>query len=168
MKKRHLAIVVVIAIAVVAVALVWLYAQNRQDAMEQNAAEETRIASSPSDNTTEETSDNDAPGTYTTYDAETFSSDTSQRILFFHAPWCPQCRQLDSELSAQQDSNTLPQNISIYKIDYDSNQDLRQQYGVTLQTTFIAVDADEGLVRKFVAYDNPTYDSLNQQFLDEL
>lgn len=117
----------------------------------------------------EQTNSNESPsaanGIYADYNEEKFSSESAdtRRILFFHAPWCPQCRALDKELT----SNTLPKNLIIYKVDYDTNQALRQKYGVTLQTTFIEVAADGSLKQKFVAYQSPTYASLQAGLLSK-
>lgn len=100
------------------------------------------------------------PGSYTSYSQQAYAdSAKTRRILFFHAPWCPQCRQLDKEISA----NTVPSGITILKIDYDTNQPLRAKYGVTLQTTFIEVDVDGAKVKSVVAYNEPTYANLAKQ-----
>lgn len=77
-------------------------------------------------------------------------------LLFFHAPWCPQCRSVESDILAQ----GVPDGLTIIKVDYDSRQDLRQQYGVTLQTTFVEVDADGTELQKHVAYDDPRLDAV--------
>jgi hypothetical protein len=46
---------------------------------------------------------------------------------------------------------------SVVKVDYDSNQDLRAEYGVTQQTTFVEVDSSgKKLQDNFVAYSDPT------------
>lgn len=101
-----------------------------------------------------------APGSYQIYsDTAYASAKDSRRILFFHAPWCPQCRQLDKEITA----NKLPDGIAILKVDYDTSSTLRAKYGVTLQTTFIEVDADGNKVKGVVAYNEPTYANLTKQ-----
>lgn len=48
----------------------------------------------------------------------------------------------------------------MFKVDYDSATDLRQRYGVTLQTTVVFVDDDGGEISKSVLYDEPSVDSL--------
>ncbi len=99
-------------------------------------------------------------GSYQLYSDEAYASTIdSRRILFFHAPWCPQCRQLDKEILA----NKLPDGIAILKVDYDTSSKLRIQYGVTLQTTFVEVDRDGNKVKSIVAYDEPTYANLSKQ-----
>ncbi len=81
-----------------------------------------------------------ANGRYTDYDASKISAtgyDTT--VLFFHAPWCPECQAFDNAIKNGQ----VPAGTQILKVDYDSNKDLRQKYGVTVQTTFVRV-ADNG------------------------
>ncbi len=95
-------------------------------------------------------------GKYLDYDAELASNTTGSRILFFHAPWCPQCRELDASIKA----GTVPKGTTIFKVDYDSNQKLRQQYGVTIQTTLVLLDDAGDEVKKYVAYDEPNLDTV--------
>jgi len=101
-------------------------------------------------------------GRYENYSAEAFENDkTTQRLLFFHASWCPQCRELDASILA----TSLPAGVVIYKVDYDSQQDLRKKYGVTLQTTVVKVDKDGNKLQSFVAYDEPTFSSVERELL---
>lgn len=96
------------------------------------------------------------PGAYKDYSSAEVAATAGKKVLFFHAPWCPQCRQLDAEIKA----GSLPSGVTVFKIDYDSNQALRQKYGVTLQTTFVTIDDNGNLVKKYVAYDEPTLAAL--------
>lgn len=96
-------------------------------------------------------------GSYAGYSEQAFTEASSQtRILFFHAPWCPQCRSLDESIKQQE----LPDNTVIFKVDYDTNQNLRQKYGVTLQTTLVRVDDKGEKVKSVVAYNNPIYSAV--------
>lgn len=102
-----------------------------------------------------------ATGTYVDYSAEQFQKTTGTRILYFHAKWCPQCRALEADILASQ----IPAGVTIFKIDYDSNQGLRQQYGVRLQTTLVLVDQNGNKQKDFVAYDTPTLQAVRQNLL---
>lgn len=95
-------------------------------------------------------------GAYVEYSDDAIAQAKGRVLLFFHAPWCPQCRSVESDILAQ----GVPDGVTIIKVDYDSRQDLRQQYGVTLQTTFVEVDADGAEVQKHVAYDDPHLDAV--------
>ena len=108
-----------------------------------------------------ETINTSTAGIYTTYTKSKFESSTGTRLLFFHAPWCPQCRALDADIK----SADLPEGITILKVDYDSNQDLRSEYGVTIQTTVVKVDESGKLVKKYVAYEKPTFSSIEENLL---
>lgn len=93
-----------------------------------------------------------SPGAYVEYSDAALAAAEGTRVLFFHAPWCPQCRALEEDIEA----NGVPDGVTILKVDYDSQQDLRQRYDVRLQTTLVALDdAGEG-AGLFVAYDDPT------------
>lgn len=100
-------------------------------------------------------------GKYLPYQAQTLAQTSGTRILFFHAPWCPQCRQLENSIEA----GTIPSGVTIFKVDYDSNQKLRQQYGVTIQTTLVLLDQNGNEVKKYVAYDQPNLQAVVQNLL---
>lgn len=61
-----------------------------------------------------------------------------KRIYFFHAPWCPTCRPADAAF--QKDAAHIPENVVLFKTDYDTSAELKKQYAVTYQHTFIQVD----------------------------
>lgn len=125
---------------------------------------ETNISSMSSDNSqvTSTPSESLSRGRYENYSAEAFDNEkTSQRLLFFHASWCPQCRELEASILA----TPLPAGVVIYKVDYDSRQDLRKKYGVTLQTTVVKVDKDGNKLQSFVAYNEPTFNSVKRELL---
>ena len=96
-----------------------------------------------------------AAGTYVEYSDAALAAAEGTPVLFFHAPWCPQCRALEEDIIA----SGVPEGVTILKVDYDSRQDLRQRHGVTLQTTLVAVDESGEATSVFVAYDDPTLES---------
>ncbi|HEX5798443.1 MAG TPA: thioredoxin family protein [Candidatus Saccharimonadales bacterium] len=166
MKKTtviSLAIVVLIAIAVV-----FVLVAKKADAPaventdgQSNQAEPVNQEKSVSQ---DEAQDASAAGQYTEYDKAKLASSESENYLFFHAPWCPQCRAIENSINA---GGHIPNDVTIYKIDYDSNQELRKQYGVTLQTTFVKVDKQGNFIDKYVAYDEPTIDSVVENFINK-
>lgn len=100
----------------------------------------------------------DAPaeGAYLDYTDGAIEATAGPKVLFFHASWCPQCRQLDEELLAE----GAPDGLTVFKVDYDSRTDLRQKYGVTLQTTVVFVDDRGELISSSVLYEHPSIESL--------
>lgn len=76
-------------------------------------------------------------GDYTDARAADRSYDTT--ILFFHAPWCSECRAFEQAIQ----SGTVPAGVQILKVDYDTRTDLRQKYGVRIQSTFVELDDDD-------------------------
>lgn len=102
-----------------------------------------------------------AKGAYTPYSETAFVKvPAERRLIFFHAPWCPQCREIDEDLNTQ----PLPDGVTIFKADYDTNQELRKKYGVTLQTTFVEVNIDGDKVSSYVAYETPNFDAVKNAF----
>jgi thiol-disulfide isomerase/thioredoxin len=107
------------------------------------------------------TTQTSAAGTYADYSAESVAGAKGARVLFFHAPWCPQCRQLDTSIK----EGKIPLDVTIYKVDYDKNQALRQKYGVTIQTTLVLLDEQGNEVKKYVAYDQPSLTAVIENLL---
>jgi thiol-disulfide isomerase/thioredoxin len=100
-------------------------------------------------------------GDYVEYSDTAIADAKGTILLFFHATWCPQCRSLDSDIVA----SGVPDDVTIIKVDYDSHQDLRQKYGVTMQTTFVKVDSAGGALSSFVAYSDPRLQSVIDEML---
>lgn len=101
-------------------------------------------------------------GEYVDYSESNLASAKGEKILFFHAPWCPQCRSIEKGIL----EDKVPNGFTIIKVDYDTNQDLRQKYGVTLQTTFVRINDNNELIDKYVAYDEPTFSSVENNLLN--
>jgi thiol-disulfide isomerase/thioredoxin len=57
-------------------------------------------------------------------------------VLFFNASWCPTCRIADENFAEE----AFPAGLTVVSVDFDDNTQLRQQYGVTVQHTFVQVD----------------------------
>ena len=105
-----------------------------------------------------EPSADDAPiaGVYMDYRDGVIEATPGTKVLFFHATWCPQCRALDEQLR----NEGSPDGVTVFKVDYDDRVDLRQKYGVTLQTTVVYVGDDGEKLSSAVLYDDPSIESL--------
>lgn len=161
--NRRLIIIIALIVAVIAGAFAYLALQNSGEDTTQESAQtapaKTEEAAPAADTAKQPASS--TPGAYKDYSANVIASTNGTKILFFHAPWCPQCRQLEGSIKA----GTIPDNVTIFKVDYDSSQALRQKYGVTIQTTLVKVDDSGNLVKRYVAYDEPTLDNLKANLL---
>ncbi len=73
---------------------------------------------------------------YTDYSENAFASTSWKKVLFFHATWCPSCNAADKNLKAE----TIAEWLNVFKLDFDSNTDLRKKYWVVAQHTFVYVD----------------------------
>jgi thiol-disulfide isomerase/thioredoxin len=62
------------------------------------------------------------------------------KVLFFHAAWCPECKEADATLKSWFPSKDFAR--SVYKVDYDTAKELKVKYGVTYQHTFVVVDGN--------------------------
>jgi len=87
-------------------------------------------------------------GTVEAYSPEKLAlAESGKVLLFFHAAWCPICRILDAEAEANPD--IIPENLTVLKVDYDSATALKKKYGVTVQHTFVQVDASGAAIAKW-------------------
>ena len=160
--KRHSKKLIILFI-LAAIAVSVLYLLLRPEPASTPSATEAPLSQVPASQTEtpkEVDADVDTPGVYTDYSEAALADAKGTRLLFFHAPWCPQCRELDASIR----SSALPDDLTILKVDYDTNQSLRQKYGVTLQTTVVQVDGAGKKVKSFVAYDSPTFDAVKAAF----
>jgi len=147
--KRHLLHIGGALVAVVAIVF-GVYVFNSQPAASpsQNVVDDS---TSQSDSVSADSADQEvaAQGRYVAYEADLVGDERyDQTMLFFYAPWCPECKAFDGELS----NSEIPDGIQVLRVDYDSAGDLRKKYGVTTQTTFVRVDADGAKQALWVGY----------------
>lgn len=92
------------------------------------------IETIPTDEPEEPTLD---PARYELYTPENRAIYEGDRpfALFFHASWCPICRTVESELKAN--LSNYPDGFLILQADYDTDIELRQEFGITTQTSFV-------------------------------
>ncbi len=157
-KKILFTVIGIIVLITASITYVILSPNKGTIAEEMTVATEDSLASTP---TPAPTDTEPQQGTYTDYTEGAIASTKGTKLLFFHAPWCPQCRQV--EASIQKDG--IPSGVTVFKIDYDSNQKLREKYGVTLQTTFVKVDDEGNKIASYVAYEEPQFSSVERELL---
>jgi len=87
-------------------------------------------------------------GSYESYSPEKIAkAATGNVVLFFRASWCPTCISLNKDIKAN--LNKIPASLTILDVDYDNSFDLKKKYGVTFQHTFVQVDKDGNLIKKW-------------------
>lgn len=89
-----------------------------------------------------------APASFVSYEDYQAAKDKytdSKVVLFFNAKWCPACQAITKSLTAN--PGQLPAKTTVVSVDYDSHTDLRQQYEVTMQHTFVQIDA-QGMAQR--------------------
>jgi thiol-disulfide isomerase/thioredoxin len=75
---------------------------------------------------------------YAAYSADKSKYSGSKVVLYFTAPWCPSCQETNKNL----DADGAPAGLTVVRVDYDSETDLKKQYGITVQHSFVQVDED--------------------------
>jgi thiol-disulfide isomerase/thioredoxin len=75
---------------------------------------------------------------FTTLDAALALAAKGPTILFFAADWCPYCQ---ADLKDINTHGNKISDVSIIVVDYDTARDLENTYGVTVQDTFVQIDA---------------------------
>ena len=127
-----------------------------QKAMMEKKAMEEKEAMTKTETTKTETMMK--AGSYEAYSSEkvTMASATHQVVLFFRAGWCPSCRVIDADIKANM--SKIPGSLAILDVDYDNSTALKQKYGVTYQHTFVQVDSNGNLIKKWSG--SPTLSAL--------
>lgn len=81
--------------------------------------------------------------------AFTKASKNGNTLLFFAATlWCNSCSALDDEIKER--SNTIPDGITILKVDYDNDRATSTKYGVTQQHTLVYLDANGNEIKRWI------------------
>jgi hypothetical protein len=148
-------VIAIVAIAGVLIAAVAGLAISRA-LTTSTLADPTPGASSPSSGSptpTSTPSEAATPGVYVDYSDTAIADADGRVVLFFHAPWCSQCVQLEKDILAE----GVPDGVTVIKVDWDTNQALEQQYGVPMRTTFVELGDDGAVLQLHVAYEQPRF-----------
>jgi len=84
---------------------------------------------------------------YSDYSEDLVKNSTWNIVLQFHANWCPSCVSLDKNLMWSK----IPENLTILKVDYDKESDLKEKYSITMQHTSVLVDSEWNMIKKWVS-----------------
>jgi len=75
---------------------------------------------------------------YTDIEAAKALAAKSPTVLFFAADWCPYCQADFKDINA---NGSRLGDITIVVVDYDKERELERTYAVTVQDTFVQIDA---------------------------
>lgn len=90
-----------------------------------------------------------ASGRYAAYSEAALSAEGyDTNVVFFFAPWCPECRAFKEAINAA----SIPDGVQVLEADFDSSTELKSKYGVTLQSTFVKVSDSGAQQAKYVGY----------------
>jgi thiol-disulfide isomerase/thioredoxin len=78
---------------------------------------------------------------YETYQNSGDAYTDTNVVLFFNASWCSTCKKARDNFESSLDQ--FPPDLTIVVVDFDENVDLKKQYGVTVQHTFVQIN-DQG------------------------
>jgi len=78
---------------------------------------------------------------FTTLEAAEALAAKQPTVLFFAADWCPYCQADLKDINAN--GNQLG-DVAIVVADYDRAAELKAKYGITVQDTFVQIDASGG------------------------
>ena len=151
---------VIAGVIVLAVIIVGVYtsqsskkeAMMAKDQMEQKAMADQKMAEEKAMMEKKTMEEKDAmmkAGSYEAYAPEKMmlASATHDVVLFFRANWCPTCRAVDADIKAN--LSKIPSSLAILDVNYDNSTALKQKYGVTYQHTFVQVDSQGNLIKKW-------------------
>lgn len=95
---------------------------------------------------------------YLPYDAGKLTNGKTS-VLFFKTNWCSTCTGLYQDI--QENLASIPDDIQILEVDYDTNYSLKNYYNIRVQHTLVQVDADGKAVKTW--YGSPTLENLLSQ-----
>ncbi len=76
---------------------------------------------------------------FTTLDAAQAIAAKHPTVLFFAADWCPYCQADLRDINANGDRLG---EVAIVVADYDKTAELKAKYGITVQNTYVQIDAN--------------------------
>lgn len=142
---------VLVAIAVV---IVFLPSNKIAENSMSGSNDQTQIDDTSIDSTVIQDASNPNSLKYIEYSPSSFDTNqSSRRILFFYASWCPTCRPADA--SFKENEAQLPEDVVVIRVNYndpDTDTDekaLAQKYGITYQHTFVQIDSEGNEVTRW-------------------
>lgn len=133
-------------IVILAIGGLFVLNQNETNDTTTNQSEQvsTNQQSTENNNSTTTANESISGGNYLEYTEENLaSSSDTNRVLFFHAEWCPICKFYERDIIAV----GVPSDITVIEADFDSEQALKDKYNVDIQSTFVLIDENGDVLR---------------------
>lgn len=86
-------------------------------------------------------------GLYLPYTPTALAQASGNIVLFFYASWSPASIATNKDITEKKD--TLPKDLTIFRVSFDDADAMKQQYGVTDQQTFVQVTNTWELIKKW-------------------
>lgn len=135
--KKNIIILIGLVVIILGVSLLFFYQNNTsKQEPEDSMMKKDDVVMNEGENKT---------GQYISYDQKALSD--KKNVIFFAASWCPTCRVLDGNIKSN--IKSIPDDLTILKVDYDNSSDLKRKYGVTYQHTLVQVDQDGNMLKKW-------------------
>ena len=112
-----------------------------QDTATEKPAVTAEVETKAKEETTKEVPiENGQIALYTDFTQERYSELLGKKpfAIFFHASWCPDCVNLEKQIKAN--IKKLPTETVILKANFDTESKLKQDYGITVQSTVVMID----------------------------
>lgn len=154
-------VLIILVVVLVAVGVYGLYDAPSQEGQEtqQQTRQEQQVQQEQKD-TLGQVTPAATTGSYELYSTNKLArANTGEVVLFFKASWCPTCRAVDADIKAN--LGNIPPSLTILEVDYDNSADLKKKYNVIYQHTFVKVDVDGTMIKKWSG--SPTLDSIITQ-----
>jgi thiol-disulfide isomerase/thioredoxin len=84
---------------------------------------------------------------FSEYEASAASYSGTNVVLFFNASWCSTCKVARDNFEAS--LSEIPGDMTLVVVDFDDSESLRIKYGVTIQHTFVQIDDNGELLKKW-------------------
>ncbi len=122
-------------------------ATKKQEADTMMKKDNSSMSSANSSSSSTMNMDMSKAGIFTTYAPDALTkTEGHKNVIFFSAPWCPTCQATNKDIQAN--LNNINPKLHILSADFDTSVELRQKYGVTMQHTFVEIDASGNLIKK--------------------
>lgn len=83
---------------------------------------------------------------YKDYSPENLKNTKWNILLFFHADWCSTCKNFDKQISELKNID----NLTILKVDFDKETELKKKYSILSQSTFVQIDKEWNAYKRFL------------------